>query len=61
MPEPVAYIEFTDGLRRPVFEEPDGRQYVLDDDGEPVYGVWFIPREECDLPVIVRPDDRGSP
>jgi hypothetical protein len=29
-------------------------QYVLDDDGERVYGLWFIPAEECcDLPLIV--------
>jgi hypothetical protein len=35
-------------------ERPDGRQYVLDDAGEPVYGVWFIPREEADWPVVVR-------
>jgi hypothetical protein len=35
-------------------ERLDGRQYVLDDDGEPVYGVWFIPREEADVAVVVR-------
>jgi hypothetical protein len=28
-------------------------QYVIADDGEPVYGVWFIPREESCVPVIV--------
>jgi hypothetical protein len=48
----VAEIQFTDGTARSVFEDTRG-QYVLDDDGEPVYGVWFIPREECDVPVIV--------
>jgi hypothetical protein len=40
LPTPVAFIEFTDGVRRPVIEEPSGRQYVLDGDGEPVYGIW---------------------
>jgi hypothetical protein len=51
-PEPICFTEFTDGLTRPVFEDAHG-QYVLDDEGEPVYGVWFIPREEADLPLIV--------
>jgi hypothetical protein len=26
---------------------------VLEHYGEPIYGVWYIPREECDLPIIV--------
>jgi hypothetical protein len=54
MPNPiVAFGDFVDGLRRSVYEEPDGRQYVVDNDGEKVFGVWFIPREECDQPIIV--------
>ena len=35
----VAYVEFVGGIMRPVYEEPGGRQYVFDDDGEQVYGV----------------------
>jgi hypothetical protein len=40
---------------RPVFEDDTG-QYVLDDDGEPVRGVWFIPRdpEPEPVPIVVR-------
>jgi hypothetical protein len=40
--------------RRPVFEQLDSFQYVLDDDGERLHGVWYIP-PDCgvDLPVIV--------
>jgi hypothetical protein len=54
MPNPVvAFTEFADGVRRSVYEEPDGRQYVIDKDGEQVYGVWYIPREECDRPNYV--------
>jgi hypothetical protein len=53
----VAYVEFVDGIRREVFEEPDGRQYVLDGDDQPIYGIWFIPREECDPPLIVDAGD----
>jgi hypothetical protein len=55
MPDPiVCYTAFNDGPMRPVYEQHDGRQYVIDDDGEPVYGVWYIPREEADLPVVVK-------
>jgi hypothetical protein len=52
MPEPICFTEFTDGLQRPVFEDARG-QYVIDDDGEPVRSLWYIPREEADLPLIV--------
>jgi hypothetical protein len=36
---------FTDGSTRPVFEAPDGRQYV-EDDGERVWGIWLPPADE---------------
>jgi hypothetical protein len=39
----VATVEFK-GKWRPVWEQPDGHQYV-DIDGAPVYDVWFVPRE----------------
>jgi Ethanolamine utilization protein EutJ (predicted chaperonin) len=29
------------GTTRPVLGTNDCRQYVLDDDGQPVYGVWL--------------------
>jgi hypothetical protein len=38
---------------RPVYED-DARQYVIDDDGEKVRGVWYIPREQADEPLIVQ-------
>jgi hypothetical protein len=34
---------FTDGLERDVYEDAEGRQYVLDGDGQRVYGVWLCP------------------
>jgi hypothetical protein len=43
---------FTDGTIRPVFEAPDGRQYV-EDDGERVYGTWLPPDDAANAPVIV--------
>jgi hypothetical protein len=51
--EVVAYVEFADGQRRPVYQDATGRQYVVDDDGEPIRGVWYIPRDECDVPIVV--------
>jgi hypothetical protein len=54
--EPIACIEFTACVMRPVFEDGRG-QFVLDDDGNRVDGLWYIPREECPQlapePVIV--------
>jgi hypothetical protein len=42
-----------DQARRPIYKNAEG-QYVLNDDSERVYGLYFIPEEEtCDLPVIV--------
>jgi len=34
---------FTDGSVRTVFLDLAGRQFVLDDDGKPVYGTWLPP------------------
>jgi hypothetical protein len=49
---------FTDGTTRPVFEAPDGRQYV-EDGGERVYGTWVPPSDE---PAIVTgPDCVSAP
>ena len=52
MTEPIAYLWFTDGEKRPVFEDAAG-QYVFDGEEEKVRGVWFIPADECDVPVVV--------
>jgi hypothetical protein len=56
----ICNTEFTDGAWRPVYETPSGRQYIIDEEGEQVFGVWFVPREEClgaaDRPIIVEPD-----
>jgi hypothetical protein len=45
MGEPLAWVEFTDGQIRSVWEL-GSRQYVLDDDGLPVFGTWLTPRED---------------
>jgi hypothetical protein len=50
--QPVAFVHFAHGPLRPVFEA-DGRQFVVSDDGERVYGVWYIPPEDSAVPIIV--------
>jgi len=40
--QPIASIQFADGTPRLVYEDAHG-QYVLDDEGEAWYGVWFVP------------------
>jgi PBCV-specific basic adaptor domain len=54
--EQVASTEFAGGAMRPVYQTPEGRQYVIDDNGQRVYGVWYWPREDHDTPAVV--DDR---
>lgn len=57
--EPVAYQLFVDGTRRPIYDDGE-RQWVEEPDGTRICGVWYIPREECDTPIVVgddRPDD----
>jgi hypothetical protein len=48
----VAYVELAGGQRRPVWEDELG-QYVVDEDGARVRGVWYIPRDEADTPIVV--------
>jgi len=54
--KPIGYRNFVDGKARPVYMEPEGRQYVYDYD-ERVHGVWLIPEIEPGLPfMVVRAD-----
>ncbi len=45
MMQPIAYVEFADGAMRPVFQD-DHSQYVLADDTEPVYTVFYTFRAD---------------
>jgi hypothetical protein len=56
MNTPLASIPVMDGATRPVFLDVDGRQYVLDDEGRPVYGVWV----DIDEPEIVVKRERDN-
>jgi hypothetical protein len=50
--EPLAFQLLTDGTRRPIYD--DGvSQWVEDENGKRVYGMWYIPREECDAPIVI--------
>ena len=48
--------QFTDGTMRPVCPSHDGRQYVLGDDGELVYGVWLHSDEYRQAVVLSIPN-----
>jgi hypothetical protein len=52
MVKPIGSRVFVDGTVRPIYQDAHG-QYVLDDDGARVYGVWLIPEDECDAPLVV--------
>jgi len=54
----VAEVHFDDGSIRTAWETEDGLQYVEDDNGERVYGVWYIPPDDNPTPIIV---DTGPP
>jgi hypothetical protein len=55
----IGHCKFADGAMRPIYD--DGRrQYVIDNDGFPVYGVWLIPEEVPLAPLIVRADEDNS-
>jgi hypothetical protein len=42
---PIGERFSTDATTRPIFELPDGRQYV-EHEGERVYGTWLPPADE---------------
>jgi hypothetical protein len=43
--QPIASVQFADGACRLVYEDANS-QYVIDDKGEPMYGVWFFRPDE---------------
>lgn len=40
---PITEVLFVGGITRAVYVDEDGRQYVLDDEGQKVYGLWLHP------------------
>jgi hypothetical protein len=52
----IGLIPFTDGIVRPVFLDAGGRQYILDNEGQPLYGVWVY----IDEPEIVNLPDSSE-
>jgi hypothetical protein len=50
----IAHIPFTDGVGRDVFEDSTGRQYVVNEHNERVYGMWAVVEEDFPaLPVLL--------
>jgi hypothetical protein len=52
--EHVGIVEFARGVWLPVMQDPDGRQYVFDADGEKVYGVWTRAEDEPRPDAVVQ-------
>ncbi len=46
----IGRVPFVDGVTRDVYEEDDGRQWVVGYEGERVYGVWVAPADD---PVMI--------
>jgi hypothetical protein len=50
----VGKLRFTDGEVRIVYEHRGHRQFVLDDDLEPVYRVWILLDDDtADAPMFI--------
>jgi hypothetical protein len=45
----IGEVVAVDGSTRTVWKEGDGRQFLVDDDGEKLYGQWLAPADE---PII---------
>lgn len=55
--QPINSVEFCDGTTRLVYEDDYG-QYDFDNEGEVIYGGWYVPPQELDAmlgpqPIIV--------
>jgi hypothetical protein len=50
MPRLMGRVPFADGAERDVYEDGDGRQWVIGGGGERVYGMWLPPPDE---PAVV--------
>ena len=49
--KPIATVPFIDGTTRDVYFDLDGRQFLQDDDGTPIYGEWIL----IDEPEVIEP------
>jgi hypothetical protein len=52
--KPIATVPFVGGITRDVYFDRGHRQYVLDDDGTPIYGEWIL----IDVPNVPPSDAR---
>jgi len=52
----LAEVHFPDGSIRTAWRDDDGRQYVVNDEGEPVFGVWSIEPNDTPFAVQARPE-----
>jgi hypothetical protein len=52
-PRVIGRVQFVDGAVRDVYEDEDGRQWVIGYEWERVYGQWLPPADD---PVVVDPN-----
>jgi hypothetical protein len=56
---PLGQRMCADGITRPVFVAPDGRQFILADDGKPLFGIWLDKEQDDDtdepVPIVKAP------
>jgi hypothetical protein len=51
----IGHRDFVGGARLPVYLDRNGRQYVTDDDGAPLYGLWLYEGEDNEPQVLTVP------
>ena len=51
--DPIGDRLFIDGVKRPVYLDDDGRQFVMESNGLRVHGVWLVPEpDDADAPIV---------
>jgi hypothetical protein len=50
----IGYRDFVDGQSRAIHVDDEGNQYVFDDAGEPIFGVWIAPDYDHAAPQLFR-------
>jgi hypothetical protein len=57
----IGYRDFIDGQTPAVHLDDEGNQYVYDDAGQPVFGVWIAPdTTDADPPIFLPCLDDGQ-
>jgi hypothetical protein len=58
---PVGRVRCADGVERDVYQDADGRQYVVGEQGEKVFGLWLPGAAREDTSITDAEADRSTP